>query len=119
MMDISSYLAGWQQRTLQERRELEERRQKAVHEAKRIAHFLGENIGAAKVIGIGSAFAPERFNRRSDIDLVVFGLPKGCYFSTLGQIMLMTNFEVDLIPYESASELLKQRVAEEGVQLWP
>jgi len=117
--DISSYVAGWQQRELKECQELETRRQHAVEEAKIIARFLGETIGARQVIGIGSAFDPERFSRRSDIDLVAFGLPKDRYFSILSQIMLITNFEVDLVPYESASALLKQRVAEEGVQLWP
>jgi predicted nucleotidyltransferase len=71
------------------------------------------------VVGIGSAFDPERFSQRSDIDLVVFGLPANAYFSTLGQIMMMTKFKVNLIPYESATALLKQRVAEEGAQLWP
>jgi predicted nucleotidyltransferase len=119
MTDISSYLAGWRQRAVEEHQEIEERRQKAVQAAQKIARFLGETVGAAKVVGIGSAFDSERFGRRSDIDLVVFGLPKGQYFSTLGQIMFMADFEVDLIPYESATELLKQRVEAEGVQLWP
>jgi len=118
-MEISSYIDGWRQRAQQERQQTEARRQNAIHEARRIARFLSEIAGVSKVVGIGSAFDPERFSQRSDIDMVVFGLPPNAYFSTLGQIMAMTKFEVDLIPYESATALLKQRVAEEGVQLWP
>lgn len=118
-MEISTYIDGWQQRAQQERQRLEARRQSAIQEAKRIARFLSEITGVSKVVGIGSTFDPERFSERSDIDLVVFGLPANAYFSTLGQIMMMTKFEVDLIPDESATALLKQRVAEEGVQLWP
>jgi len=117
--DISSYVAGWQQRALKERQATEHRREQAIQDAKKIARFLGETIGVIKVVGIGSTFDADRFSQRSDIDLVVWGLPPGAYFSMLGQIMMMTRFEVDLVPYESATSLLKQRVVEEGVELWP
>ncbi len=117
--DISSYVAGWQQRADKEREEAESRRQQALADAEKIARFLAEIAGVSRVVGIGSAFDPERFSRRSDIDLVVWELPQGQYFSILGQVMAMTKFEVDLIPYESATELLKQRAIEEGIPLWP
>ena len=119
MIDFSSYVAGWQHRAREEKRQIEERRQKALAEAQKIAGFLGASIGVAKVIGIGSTLDAERFDKRSDIDLVVVGLPKGRYFSTLGEITLMTDFQVDLIPYETAGDFLMQRITEEGVQLWP
>ncbi len=119
MADISSYAAGWRQRTLHERARLTARRQQALADALQIARYLCENFGATKVMGIGSAFETKRFTPHSDIDLIVVGLHDRDYFSASAQIRFLTDFKVDLIPYESANNLLKQRVAEEGVQLWP
>lgn len=76
-------------------------------------------MGVIQVLGIGSAFLAGKFGRGSDIDLVVFGLLKRDYFSASAPIRFMTDFKVDLIPRESANELLKQRAAEEGMLLWP
>jgi len=118
-VDITPYLAGWRERARKERQAIENRRTRAIREAEKIARFLGEIEGVTRVVGIGSAFDPDSFSMRSDIDLVVMGLPKDKYFTTLGQIMTHTDFEVDLIPFEDARELLKSRVAKEGVPLWP
>lgn len=117
--DISSYVEGWRQKILRERRANGERRQQALADAQKIARFLAENHGVKQVLGIGSAFQENRFGPHSDIDLVAEGLPQAGYFALLAEISLLTKFKVDLIPFESATALLKPRVAEEGVQLWP
>ena len=119
MADYSSYTAGWRQRAQIERARIEARRQQALADAQKIAQFLGKNFALAKVVGIGSAFEAERFSQRSDIDLVVYDLPSRDYFSASAQIRFLTDFKVDLIPHESANELLKKRVTESGVLLWP
>ncbi|MCI0693511.1 hypothetical protein L0337_16080 [candidate division KSB1 bacterium] len=49
--------------------------------------------------------------------MVVFGLPKGKYFSISSEIGDLTTFEVDLIPAEGARPFTMQIVAEEGVEL--
>ena len=69
------------------------------------------------MIGIGSLFDPARpFLERSDIDLVVSGLPKGKYFAALSEAADLTRFHLDLIPLEDANDLLRER-ARRGVRL--
>ena len=92
-------------------------RGKARTDARAIARFLKDSFGA-RVIGIGSAFAGERrFRPDSDIDLVVDGLPPEHFFAAGARASEMTQFAVDLIPLESATEALRAVVEEEGVEL--
>jgi len=93
------------------------RKERAGAEAKRIARFLREKHGCTRVVGIGSTFNEKRFTERSDIDLVVYGLPKGKYFSISAEVRNLTSFEVDLIPAENARPFTLQVVEEEGVEL--
>ncbi|GAB4363648.1 MAG: hypothetical protein Kow009_00190 [Spirochaetales bacterium] len=80
----------------------EDLRRKAREDAKKIAMYLKETY-QAEVFGIGSAFDPERpFSTRSDIDLVVKGLPEERYFHILDEVSVMTSFRLDLIPFEDA-----------------
>ena len=70
------------------------------------------------MVGIGSAFAPDRrFTRRSDIDLVVEGLPPERFFRVSAQAADTTAFDLDLVPVESAADYIRQAVREEGVDL--
>ena len=70
------------------------------------------------MIGIGSAFVPDRrFTRRSDIDLAVEGLPSERFFRASAQAADMTAFELDLIPVESTTDYIRQAVGDEGVEL--
>ena len=88
-----------------------------MEDAKKIAQFLSDNYGCT-VYGIGSLFSPDRsFSNRSDIDLVVKGLPKSKFFTATGQAVMLSRFNVDIIPYEDANELIKEQVDEEGVPL--
>ena len=88
----------------------------ALADAKRIAAHLRDRY-QAEVIGIGSLFDPARpFLERSDIDLVVSGLPKGKYFAALSEAADLTRFHLDLIPLEDANDLLRER-ARRGVRL--
>lgn len=92
-------------------------RERARSDAGRIAAFL-RNEGAERVIGFGSAFAPDRrFKPTSDIDLAVEGLPASRYFSALAHAQDMTRFRVDIFPLESALDYLRESVRREGVAL--
>ncbi len=92
-------------------------RGRAVADARRIARFL-ERSGARGVIGIGSAFDPERpFSDRSDIDLVVDGLPARRFFSLSAQAAAMTRFHLDLPPAETATPALLRVATEHGTKL--
>lgn len=92
-------------------------RERAQADARRIAAFLRAE-GAQRVIGFGSAFAPDRrFTPRSDLDVAVEGLPPERYFSALAQAQEMTRFPLDLRPLESALDYLRESVRKEGVLL--
>lgn len=92
-------------------------RDAAQADASRIANFLRAE-GATRVVGIGSTFvATRRFTRRSDIDLVVEGLPPRRFFGASARAADMTAFKLDLTPLECATDYMRQSVADEGVDL--
>jgi predicted nucleotidyltransferase len=89
----------------------------ARRDAERIAHALEERYGS-EVWGIGSLFEKTRpFRMGSDIDLVVRGIPKGVYFEALAYAQSLTRYDLDLIPWEDANDLVREIVAEAGVRL--
>jgi predicted nucleotidyltransferase len=91
-------------------------RERARRDAERIASYL-KGYGA-RVIGIGSAFSIRKpFRRSSDIDLVVEGLPPERFYHACSRAEEMTDFSLDVIPLESATPLLRERVRKEGVEL--
>ena len=92
-------------------------RDAALGDARRIARFLRRR-GARRVVGIGSAFVPERrFTMRSDIDIAVEGLDPGSFFSVLAKASNMTGFALDLVLIESATDAMLRYIREEGVEL--
>jgi predicted nucleotidyltransferase len=92
-------------------------RAQAQRDARTIARFLKDEYGAS-VIGIGSAFVDERrFKQTSDIDLVVKDLDSRVFIHASAQCAGMTRFDLDVIPYESASAHIRHAADTEGVQL--
>jgi predicted nucleotidyltransferase len=92
-------------------------RQKALADARAIADHLKREYGA-EVYGVGSLFVAGRnFTERSDIDLVVKGLPVGRFFSILVKLDDMSSFKLDLIPFEDANEYMRKQALEEGERL--
>lgn len=95
----------------------EDLRKKAREDAQRIAAYLKETY-QAEVFGIGSAFDPERpFSTRSDIDLVVKGLPEERYFHILDEVSVLTAFRLDLIPFETARPTILEEIQLPGRKL--
>ena len=92
-------------------------RETARADARRIADFLRAE-GATRIVGIGSAFvSTRRFTRRSDIDLLVEGLPPRRFFRASARAADMTTFELDLTPVEAAADYMRRAVDDEGVDL--
>ena len=86
-------------------------------EAQRIADYLEASYGA-EVWGIGSLFEGIReFRQGSDIDLVAKGIPGGRFLDAMVAAEAMTTFNLDLIPWETANELVREIVLESGVRL--
>ncbi len=115
--DITPYVHGWKKRMAEAEARMAARKKEALADAKRIASVLREKYGCARVVGIGSTFNEKDFTEHSDIDLVVYGLPEGKYFSISSEIGDLTSFKVDLIPAEDARPFTMQIVEEEGVEL--
>ncbi len=115
--DIKPYAEGLRKRNAEAEALMAQRKNAAAQEAKRIARFLREKYGCVRVVGVGSAFNSKDFTEHSDIDLVVYGLPKGKYFSICAELCDLTSFEIDLVPAEDANPLVLERVVEEGVEL--
>ena len=113
------YVAGWRRRLSADKVRRNMRVQEALSAAQRCAHLLYENYGVRKVYLFGSLNEPERFHDRSDIDLVVDGLPPNLYFKAVAELwrLLPPGMELDLIPFEDAYSNLRERVVEEGVTL--
>jgi len=86
-------------------------------DARAIAAYLKREYNV-RVIGIGSAFGNGRpFRQSSDIDLVVEGLPVAQFYQASARAADMTNLALDIIPLESATAPLLDRVRLEGVEL--
>ena len=92
-------------------------RPRARADAQRIAEMLRRQ-GAKRVFGIGSAFEDDRpFTRRSDLDLVVEGLPPALFFSAWAQAEKLATAVVDLKPLETATAAFRSALRERGVSL--
>lgn len=86
-------------------------------DARSIARFFREEYGA-RVFGVGSLFNPTRlFRSTSDIDLVVEGMAPQRFFEATGKAAFMTDFGLEMIPLEDATDHMRPIVAEEGVEL--
>jgi len=116
--DISSYVSGWRKRISAEIEHCHRLQRQARIDAERIASCLAENFPCDRIYLIGSTVRDGEFTERSDIDLVVEGLPSEVYFRASATISKMTSFEVDIIPYESANGFIHKKVQEEGVVLY-
>ena len=94
-----------------------EGRERARSDARNIARFLYRQ-GARRVIGFGSAFTPSRrFTPRSDIDLAVEGLDSERFLPASSRAAAMTDFALDIVPLETATDFMRQSVQREGVVL--
>ncbi len=90
---------------------------KALVDAAKIAGYLRERYGCEEIYLIGSILEKEQFSEKSDIDLVIKGLPKDRYFYILAEVRDITDFPIDIIPYEDASELIRNIVKKEGKEI--
>lgn len=113
------HISGWERRLKVEKERRRRRAREGALAARKCACLLYEKYGVYKVYLIGSLLEPEAFHDRSDIDLVVEGLPPRFYFKALAELWreLPAGMKLDLIPFEDADPELRKRVLEEGVLL--
>ena len=115
--EIKTYAEHWKRRLELMEKARQGLFKKALDDAAKIAGHLREKHGCGEIYLIGSILEKERFSEKSDIDLVVKGLPKDRYFYILAEIRDITDFSVDIIPYEDANELIRDTVEKEGKRL--
>ena len=73
--------------------------------------------GANRVWLFGSVAKGRRLGVHSDFDFATEGLPPERYFGCLGTLLQRLPLPVDLVELESASEMLRQRVRAEGIEM--
>jgi len=115
--ELEKYAAGWLKRRRADEQLLQERHAALLDRAGRVASMLRERFGARKVILFGSV-ATGRLRSHSDLDLAVLGLPEEQYLEAFREASeLVRPYQLDLVPVEMASAALRNRLAQEGVEL--
>ena len=107
---------AWQKRAEREREELENLRRDALLKAAAAAAHLKKKYKVRTVYLYGSLARGRRFDRRSDIDLLVEGFPAGAnYWRMLVELEEITSpIEVNVVLGEDASPSLREKARGEG-----
>lgn len=113
MESIQVYRQGWQER---ERQREEQERCRALEARKSLTALIAilKKYQVEKIILFGSLAKNNRLHAGSDIDLAVAGLPSDQFFAAYGEIMMASDFTVDLKPLEDLEPLFKQQVLSIG-----
>ena len=77
--------------------------------------LLKEKYPVKKIFLIGSV-VKGTIHKKSDIDIVVDGLPPALYIKALTELsdLMPAGIEINLIPFEDAFESLKEKTLKEG-----
>jgi predicted nucleotidyltransferase len=99
--------------------EVEAKKQHLISLAKKCAKLLKEKYKVKRVFLIGSLTYGIVHNK-SDIDLVVEGLPSERYIDALVDLndILERKIELNLIPFEDAFETLREKTLREGMLIY-
>lgn len=111
------YIRAWRRRIRIEEREREAVRKKSLQAAREMAKLLASQYGVERVALFGSIPRGES-HERSDIDLVVWGLPSHLYFRALAEVSDQTDRPVDLMRFEECRGLIRERIKKEGLFLY-
>jgi predicted nucleotidyltransferase len=117
-----SEIDAYRQTARQRRADAEHRRQQRLAQAWKVAreaaHLLRERFSAQRVAAFGSLVHPERFHKRSDVDLAAWGLDDRAYLRAVAAVTALdSDISVDLIAVEEAPESLRKRIEAEGASL--
>jgi len=102
----------------QREKKREELRGKALKEAKELSFLLAEHFPYEKLYLFGSALKKQAFTPHSDLDLVVEGLDEELFLKAYAFLLKKSNFSVDLKPWESLKNNMKERLKKEGMLLY-
>lgn len=94
------------------------KRMRAWKDAQRVSQLLSLKFHFRKLYLFGSTVKKGRFNRQSDIDLVIEGLPEEFFLKAYGFLIKEADFPVDLKSWEMLEQQLRKKVRKEGVILY-
>lgn len=114
---IEEYQRSWQDRAKRRDQLMESQRLAAEETAMRLAGILAAQYQVQRVVLFGSATRPGGFSEGSDIDLAVTGRGPAQYFPALATLRDESTREVNLIPLEEATPLMRDRIAQ-GIVLY-
>ena len=113
---VTRVLAALEQRP-QHLAKMKSRQQQGLEVARKCAVTLKEEFGVERVVLFGSMLDPERMWWGSDIDLAVWGLPEGDYFTAVGKVQdVDPNFSVDVVEIQHARPHILEGV-QQGIEL--
>lgn len=90
----------------------------ALHTVASIAH----QFGAQQVLVFGSILQEKKFHNRSDLDILVIGMPLSGWLPTLlalEQVPALSDVAIDLKRAEELSEELVELIKNEGQKILP
>ncbi|WP_103670889.1 nucleotidyltransferase family protein [Pseudanabaena sp. BC1403] len=88
---------------------------RGIETAKQAARILRQKFSATRVVLFGSMLQP-KIHENSDIDLAVWNLSKSDYFQAVGKLQGLSEFAIDLIEAENASDYIVEAIAQ-GIEL--
>ncbi|MCL1494201.1 MAG: nucleotidyltransferase domain-containing protein [Pseudanabaena sp. Salubria-1] len=88
---------------------------RGIETAKQAARILRQEFGATRVVLFGSMLQP-KIHADSDIDLAVWNLTKSDYFQAVGKLQGLSEFLIDLIEADNASDYIVEAIAQ-GMEL--
>lgn len=110
---MSTYAEFWRARQASAQRLNQRLAQQAQSDARQIADMLRTSYKVTRVVLFGS-LVNGQFHARSDIDLAVEGLAPGDFFQALAQASKLSDFPIDLKPFEELVPHFAARVLATG-----
>lgn len=92
--------------------------QRAWQTAHQVATMLYDDFGATQVAVFGSLARQKWFSKRSDIDIVVWGLPGDTYLDALWETRNFSpEFKIDLVNFHSVKGRFRERIQSQTVPI--
>lgn len=117
MSSSDTYLVYWQKLKVQQQLQDRQLAQQARQKLQAVVELLVNEFKVKKIILFGS-LVRGNFDRESDIDLAVEGIPPSHYFQALAKINSMSDRWIDLKPLEALEPHFLQRVLQTGECLY-
>ena len=115
---MEQYRRTARKRESEQKQAMARRRESAWLVARQAASLLKEQFGATRVVVFGSLAHGAWFHARSDIDLMVAGIPPEKFWRAWAALdQVSDGFEIDLVTDLELTERLRAAIEREGVEL--